>query len=234
MTAVRLHLALDRDAAATFVELREKFTTFSLWTVIETTTALICANLPPMTTMLRRTYNKIVSSAGFSERSGSGSGSGSASRNEKKGSSSSYFRSLRRERFGSAAHFPRRSGPFGLSWIYGAQPSNATVSSRGMKGQSGMLTSYSSNPSPRDQKHPNPPLNGIGIKTDMYVDVEKAYNVAVVVDNIDSDRSAISRETERKNNSDESRRYIETSNYLPSSAEVSGKSTTTVTGTELG
>ena len=231
MTVVRLHLALDRDSAATFVELREKFTTFSIWTVIETTTALICANLPPMTTMLRRTYNKIVSSVGFSV--GSGSGSGFGPNGEKKGGSITYFRSLRQKQSGSAAYSSRKGGPFGFSWRHGARSSNDTISSRDIKGQSVVLSSFASNPRAGNQRQSNPPLNSIGVMTDMYVDVEKAGHAAVNVYDVNGDRSSTGRQGERKDNSNESRRYVRTGNFLPSSAEVSGKSTTTVTGIEL-
>lgn len=108
-----------------FVLQHEKLIEFSAWTVVETYTALICANLPPMTTLLRRTINKITSSAGLSsgsgsgpintgeKRSGSGSGSGSSSSDHK---TKKYIKFLRHKRSGSEAHLARKAAPFGFSW----------------------------------------------------------------------------------------------------------------------
>ena len=113
-----------------FVLQHEKLIEFSAWTVVETYTALICANLPPMTTLLRRTFNKIASSAGLSTGSGSGpisagekhSGSGSGSGNSSNRKRKNYFRSLRHKRSGSEAQLARKAAPFGLSWSHVPSP----------------------------------------------------------------------------------------------------------------
>ena len=233
MTVVRLHLALDRDASATFVQLREKFTTFSFWTIIETTTALICANLPPMTTMLRRVYSKLVSTVGLSGISGSGSGSRSASGAERKGDNS-YLRSLRknRRRLDSEIRFQSKTGRFNLSWIYGAQSSNSAARSRSTKDQSVSVASIGMK---ENRPGSDRALHRIGVKTETIIDVEKADSESFTVreDDIEQNAPGAGSEGFNEAGSVEVRRRALMDGYLPPAAESSGKVKTTVTGTEL-
>ena len=232
MTVVRLHLALDRDASATFVELREKFTTFSIWTIIETTTALICANLPPMTTMLRRIFSKVKSSVGFTVASGSGSGSGFASGGGKKGGNS-FFRSLRHKSIGSGRRFPSKTGPFGFSWTDGAQSPNDTTKSRSGKDQSMSVSSIPSSVATGNRQGSNRALQSIGVKTETIIDIEKAEYATVLVNEESNDGEIGNDGAISKNGHRVLRGGAMTEDYLPPSAETRGKVKTIVTGTEL-
>ena len=238
MTAVRLHLALDRDAAETFVQRREKFTTFSLWTVVETTTALICANLPPMTTMLRRTYNKIVSSVGLPITSGSGSGSGFARSGEKKGSDSYSHPLPRQRKLGTPRRHRHRSGLFDFSWVYGPRShASSTANSRSAAHQSMMVSSVPSvvySPAAANVHNSSRALRSIGVKTETIIDIEKAECASLHVDEIKSDGSMACRENGSRNGHGELRQNVSMDGYLPPSVEALGKVRTTVTGSESG
>ena len=119
-----------------FVLLHEELAQFSAWTVVETYTALICANLPSMTTLIRRTFNKITSSVGLStssssgpvtageKRRGSSSGSGNSSNHKVK----DYFQSLRHKRSGSEAQLARKAAPFGFNQTHAPSPTTDSPS----------------------------------------------------------------------------------------------------------
>ena len=59
-TVVRLVQAVQFRAVTDYVQRESKLTIFSIWSAIETTTALICANLPALSAMLKRAYKKRV------------------------------------------------------------------------------------------------------------------------------------------------------------------------------
>ena len=44
-----------------FVSKRETWTEYSVWEAVEISTALFCANVPPMTTILRHTFRRLAS-----------------------------------------------------------------------------------------------------------------------------------------------------------------------------
>ena len=226
MTVVRLYLALDRDSAATFVELREKFTVFSIWTVIETTTALICANLPPMTTVLRRLYNKLISSVSITGASGIGSGSRSAGE-KPRSILGNYIRSQRQKRFGSDQSLTREGAPAGLGWVYGAHSPAVSAGPEVAKGPLVTESSLSSSVPGKEQfRQYSRPLNSIGVETETYVDVEQAAVPRIVV-------GEVLRETDDIGGGSGhiwDNRTHNGADYLPPSARAAGNFTTTVTG----
>lgn len=61
-TLVRLVWSVKYLSMMDFLEKREALVEFSAWTVVEATTALICANLPPSTALLRKAGRALVTS----------------------------------------------------------------------------------------------------------------------------------------------------------------------------
>lgn len=59
-TIVRLVQAVQFRAVTDYVQRESKLTIFSIWSAVETNTALICANLPALSAMLKRAYKKRV------------------------------------------------------------------------------------------------------------------------------------------------------------------------------
>ena len=59
-TIVRLVQAVTFRAVTDYVERESKLTIFSIWSAVETNTALICANLPALSALLKRAYKKRV------------------------------------------------------------------------------------------------------------------------------------------------------------------------------
>lgn len=57
-TLVRLVQAVQFREISDYVQRESKLTIFSIWSAIETNTALICANLPALSALLKRAYKK--------------------------------------------------------------------------------------------------------------------------------------------------------------------------------
>ena len=188
-TIVRLSWAVRYLLMKDFVLLHEKLIEFSAWTVVEVGTALVCANLPPMTTILRRTFNRFASSIGLSSASRSGeadSGEKSGSKSATSGSSrrKQYLRAIRHKHSGSEAEarLAHKAAPFSFGQVHApALPSDdktdptltSSVSSPRDVPNLAMATPAAVQPtSLHSHAHSTPPPGIVEIETD--VDVEKA------------------------------------------------------------